>query len=480
MIGIAEGFREEMARTLGKERAARLVTALDFKPEVSVRLNPRKINRETADAASCEAGAEFLAPLFAEGEMVPWCGLGRYLPERPQFALMPEWHAGAFYVQDASSMFIGFVIKQLRDKYGLDDVRLLDLCAAPGGKTTAALDELTEGTVVVANELIGSRAAILKENLLKWGRKDVIVTSADSAKFAKAGELFDIVIADVPCSGEGMMRKDEEARRQWSEGLVAQCASLQREIAGNAVDALMPGGFLIYSTCTFNTSEDEENVAYLIEEHGLESIEIEFNEGWGIGREVNVGEPLQQSPGDAGNPHCLRFIPGEVRGEGLFMAVLRKPESTAATRRAGKPEKPSKVAPKGWLRPGLDLKIYDNSGHLYALTDEAAGLLARLQQAKIGILSAGVQVAEVKGKDFIPQPGLAWSDTLADGEFPEVEVDKETALQYLRREAVILPAETPKGYVIVAFNGVRLGFVKNLGNRSNNLYPQEYRLRIKS
>lgn len=445
------GFRAEMRDLLGEGRASRLLSALDSEPGVSVRVNPRKAGEAAA--------------LFPGASPVQWAENGLYLSARPRFALMPEWHGGAFYVQDASSMFIGRAISTLMARYGLEPHAVLDLCAAPGGKTTAALDVLPEGAVCVANEVIPARASVLRENLLKWGRSDVIVTSAPASKFSKLRDVFDLIIADVPCSGEGMMRKEADARRQWSPGLVAQCAALQREITGEVVDALKPGGFLIYSTCTFNADEDERNVAFLAEEYGLEPVALDVPDGCGV------------SPQVEGTAPCLRFLPGEIRGEGLFMAALRKPDGDARPRKAPKLPKPAKNAPKGWVAP--DLTIYDREGSLYALSDDGARMLARLTDAGIGILSAGVPVAAAKGKDFVPRGALAWSESLLPDAFPDVELTEEQALTYLRREPVALPADAPRDYLTVSCRGVRLGFLKNLGNRSNNLYPQEYRLRVK-
>lgn len=459
---IAPEFIAEMHSQFGEHIASRLIEALDTQPSVSVRLNPKKTTS--------------VADLFPDAKPVAWAENGFYLPERPQFAKMPEWHAGAFYVQDASSMFIGHVIKYLISDN--QPVKLLDLCAAPGGKTTGALDVLPEGSVCVANELMPARAAILKENLLKWGASDTFVTSTNAQKFGKLTEVFDIIIADVPCSGEGMMRKDDEARRQWSEGLVNQCAALQREIADEAVKALKPGGHLIYSTCTFNRREDENNVRYLIDTYGLESIEIPISSDWEI------------LPSLDDDIHAYRFLPGFTEGEGLFLTVLRKPEEASPSgskprrdkkqKNTIKPYKPLKINPSDWLKQHSGpFTVYEKEGHLFALSTDGADMLAQLVAAGIGLLSAGVQLSEVKGKDLIPKAPLAWSEALADEAFPAVELTEQQALDYLHRDAVTLSPEAPKGFVIAAYRGLRLGFLKNLGNRANNLFPQEYRLRIK-
>ena len=201
---------------------------------------------------------------------VPWCAAGHYLDNRPSFTLDPAFHQGMYYVQDASSMFIAHVLRHLA---GEGPLRYLDACAAPGGKTTAAIDALPHGSLVVANEYVPARAAVLRENVIKWGSPDVIVTRGDTAALVKAmPESFDIIAADVPCSGEGMMRKDADAVAQWSHRLVEECADRQREIVGNLWRALKPGGFMVYSTCTFNRHENEEIIGMLVEEYGAESV----------------------------------------------------------------------------------------------------------------------------------------------------------------------------------------------------------------
>ena len=267
IILLPEGF-VKMLSDIGLGDAAAALA--EGSPEVSVRVNRHKPS--AVDSA----------------EIVPWCEDGRYLSERPVFALDPCWHQGRYYVQEAGSMFVGHVVRSLSREW-TGPVAALDACAAPGGKTTAVIDALPEGSLVVANEYVPSRAAVLKENIVKWGCPSVIVTRGDTASLARLGEMFDLVVADVPCSGEGMMRKDEDAVAQWSEGLVRDCAALQWEIVCNLWETLRPGGVMVYSTCTFNLEEDERNVARIIGELGGESVEIPVGEGWGI--TPAIGQP---------------------------------------------------------------------------------------------------------------------------------------------------------------------------------------------
>lgn len=452
-IFLPEEFKAQIRSEIGDKDSEILFSALCGQPETSLRLNVRKPLKSLP---------------YTGGKNVEWCESGYYLAERPNFTLNPLLHAGAFYVQDASSMVYETIVKSL---FQDSAVRVCDLCAAPGGKTTAILNALPDGSVMLANEFTSSRANILAENLCKYGYPETVVTNCDTSRLSKMKGYFDLVAVDAPCSGEGMMRKDETARKQWSEGLVKQCAALQKEILENAVEMISPGGYLIYSTCTFNTTEDEVNAKWLAETFGLESINTGFAGKYGIQGEVK------------GNIPCLRFMPGFTRGEGLFLTVFRKPNDTTESIRRTKDKKKNKGKDKidqrittlaqTWIDGNFE--IINHDGHLLALTPATAELLDSIPKG-IRIISAGVEIGELKGKDLIPAHSLAMSKAMGHP-FPEVELSKEDALRYLAREAILLPEDTPKGYVTATFDGYPLGFLKNIGNRSNNLYPQEYRIR---
>lgn len=469
-----------MTELLGQSEAEALRRAICETPAVtSIRVNPRK-------ATACP-----------EGECVPWCTTGRYLEDRPQFTADPLFHAGAYYVQEASSMFIEQAYKAilaiLDDLENLENIesldtldrlgaaaaprRVLDLCAAPGGKSTLWRSLLPDGCLLVANEPIRQRAQVLAENLTKWGHPDVVVTSAYPEEFAPLGSFFDIIAADVPCSGEGMFRKDEQAREEWSPEAVIACAERQWGIISDVWPALKQGGYLVYSTCTFNAEEDEHMVERICRELGAEVIDIPHDPAWG-------------AVGTIG----LHFYPHRVKGEGIYMCLLRK-TSEAPTGRSGKKEKKGKKSAKQSGKTGSACSVRGGSAaapwlsdsdtfKLFAPEEEFVGAVRQslyddiiTVTSTVRALTAGILLAEDKGKKLIPQHALAMSTALSADAFPREELDRETALSYLRREAITLSAECPRGYVIVTHGGLPLGFVNNLGTRANNLYPEQWRIR---
>ena len=447
---LPDGFTDMLAH-MGGEAFTRLPEALASESPVSVRFN---------------AGKGMTPP---EGvDPVGWCGQGCYLSERPSFTFDPALHQGLYYVQDASSMFIDHVVRQLT----VDGrpVRYLDACAAPGGKTTAALDALPKGSLVVANEFVAARAAVLRENLTKWGAPLTVIKHGSTDRFAADGAQFDIVAADVPCSGEGMMRKDPKAVEQWSTALIDQCVTRQREIVDNLWPALASGGYFIYSTCTFNRRENEEMVQYLVDRYGAETVVIDVAPTWGVIGAVDSTLP------------CYRFLPGAVRGEGLFMAVVRKPgdsaegvtgrrdksrrEKTSRGRKEGKSTIPSEIA--GWI-DGVDVSGAEVS---------ADGTVTVKLPTLCGDLpySPRLEVATLKGRDLIPSHALAMSTLLRQDGFPCVELSLEQAIDYLRCQTVTLPSGTPRGIVLATYGSRPLGWLKNIGNRANNLYPKAWRI----
>lgn len=396
---------------------------------------------------------------------VKWCSRGFYLPKRMPFTFDPAMHQGLYYVQDASSMIISHIVAQLCEGEE-KPLRYLDACAAPGGKTTAVIDALPNGSIVVANEYIYNRATILSENISKWGYPSIVVSRGDTANFKKIKGYFDIIAADVPCSGEGMFRKDEEAVSQWSPSLVAECAKRQREIVDNLWESLSPGGFFIYSTCTYNRTENEEMIHYIIEKYGGKSVEINIQQDWNIVKGIDT------------DYHCYRFLPHKVDGEGLFIAVIQKTgikhnEYSKTQKNKSKNKKTLDISKiKDWLIG--DFRFIEEDNQITAIPLQWNEDIKMLK-SNIDVIYSGVQVALIKGKDYIPTQSLAMSTALNVEAFENVDIEYEDAISYLRREAITL-SNASRGYVLLTYKNKPLGFVKNIGNRANNLYPQEWRI----
>jgi len=448
-------FPKEFLEMLSRYPAfAGLPEALSGQPGIAMRFNNGKQGSNIADSMPLDGP-------------VPWSVDGYYLKERPQFTLDPALHQGLYYVQDSSSMAVARAAQFAITQMGQTRLRVLDACAAPGGKTTAVAAVLPEGSAIVANEYDFSRAEILAENVAKWGQP-VLVTRGDTARLRQLPDLFDLAVVDAPCSGEGMMRKDEKAVEQWTPRLVGQCAALQREILANVWETLRPGGFLMYSTCTFNPDENERNLAWIAENLGGEPIAI---------------PALEQYPeitgAIEGNLPCYRFIPGLVRGEGLFLSLIRKPGSASQRPSTSSKQKKDGRKPAApheateWLEGDWDFEMSENE--IYALPRSTAPFL-RSVMTQLSTLAPGIHVATLKGRDLIPAQPLALCPSLRRGTFPEAEITLDNALAYLRREAVSLPDSAPQGMILLTYRGVPLGFVKNLGRRSNNLYPRHWRI----
>lgn len=424
--------------------------------EVSVRVNRRKGGEVCDVVRGCEG--------------VEWCDDGFYLDVRPDFTLDPAMHQGRYYVQDASSMILWRIVRELAGRLrvpGGRHLRYLDGCAAPGGKTTAAMGALPDDALVVANEFDFKRAEVLRENVVKWGKGEVVVSRGDTRRFRGLPGWFDIVAADVPCSGEGMMRKDAKACEQWSVGLVDECAARQREIVENLWVALRPGGYMIYSTCTFNRRENEDVMRMIVDELGGEPVRLEGEVPAGV-----IETELM-----------WRFMPGRVRGEGLAVGVVRKPEGAEVEvmgkgKRGRKGEKGGKPAVdlrtvERWVA-GDDVAVMLRGDEVWAVDGRYADDVAALEGA-LDVIHAGVWAGQVKGRDVAPAHGLAMSWALRRGMFEEVEVDRAMALAYLRREA-LQGIDAGRGMVLLTYEGWPLGFVNHLGSRSNNMYPQGWRI----
>ncbi len=478
-MNLNEDFIEQINTLLpGDEASALLQAIVTTEPVTSVRFNGSK---------------GFVPPVWLE--RVPWCETGAYLGERPPFTFDPHFHAGSYYVQDASSMFIYHVIKSLVR----GPVHYLDLCAAPGGKTTAALQALPQGSVVVANEIVTPRAQVLRENIIKWGHGNCMVTNDSPKTLGKLANTFDIIAADVPCSGEGMFRKDDEAVSQWSPQLVAQCAARQREILRDIWPALKPGGLLIYSTCTYNLDENERMALFIARELGACFVEITVETSWNITGDLSCNAQCamhnaQWTPQYGNRIPCYRFLPHKTRGEGLFMCVLRKMLNAECRMLNAQctmhnaqcriqnsrspisvPRSPIKKIPKeasSWLDG--DYELSETNGIITATNKHLKDFIS-INSNKLHIIKGlNIELGTIKGNKVVPSHQLAMSPMLKDDAFEKCEVDYRTAIAYLRGEAITINA--PRGYVLITYQNAILGFVNNLGNRANNLYPKNWRI----
>lgn len=459
---LPKAFCDQTRELLGEAEAMRLLESLEGYAPTSIRINPHKFTSEH---------------LPLESKPVPWCPWGYYLTKRPTFTGDPLFHSGYYYVQEASSMLL-YQIQSLLDR----DLPLtvLDLCAAPGGKSTLLLDLLPEGSTLLCNEVVPQRAHVLVENIQKWGNPRSIVCSTSPERLGALKATFDLILVDAPCSGEGMFRKDPETRLEWQASSPRVCADRQQTILDDIWPALRPGGLLLYSTCTINREENEDLLDYLV--NHLEATPIELGEiGSGVWR-----SPLSDHP-------CYRMLPHRVQGEGLFLAVVRKgqAEDTATPSPLNKAKRQSKSKGKPTASTSIPTEVMswvdlNSATHLnWSLDQEIitaypqslSPLLERLSRSKIKPLSYGLTVAELRGKSILPLAPLALSPLLCRDAFDWVELEQEQILPYLAREAITLPADLSAGIKLVGYRGIPLGFVKHLGNRSNNLYPMHWRIR---
>ncbi|WP_184551066.1 methyltransferase RsmF C-terminal domain-like protein [Mucilaginibacter sp. FT3.2] len=401
-------------------------------------------------------------------EQVPWCANGFYLNSRPSFTFDPLFHAGCYYVQEASSMFIDHIFKNIRPNID-DAVKVLDLCAAPGGKSTLLNSAINANDLLVANEIIKTRVPVLTDNLSRWGQGNVIVSNNDPKDIGRLKSFFDIILVDAPCSGSGMFRKDPQAMNEWSEANVELCHQRQERILADILPALKEDGYLIYSTCSYSHQENEDILDWLCQEFDLESIRIPIYKEWGI---VETQSTSQKAWG-------YRFYPGQVKGEGLFASCLKKRTSTGELG-TFKNNMQQKISSKE-----IDqVKAYINNpdDFYYFKVNEDWLAINRAHKEDLNILQrhlylkkSGVRVGKLMGKDLIPDHELALSTILNKDAVLQTELTYDQAIQYLRRDNIDLnPAE--KGWSLMNFKGQPLGWAKLLPNRINNYYPKEIRI----
>lgn len=397
---------------------------------------------------------------------VNYCETGYFIPKRPLFTIDPFIHAGVYYVQESSSMFLEQVIKQVVTR---PDLRVLDLCAAPGGKSTHLVSLLPKESLLVSNDVIRSRGQILSENLKKWGSPNVIVTNNDPRDFQRLPGFFDILLIDAPCSGEGLFRRDENAVKEWSPDNTQLCAQRQQRILVDVWPTLKEDGLLIYSTCTFNTAENEGNIQWLNDFADIEPVSLNIDDHWGI------------TVTDAGGFPCYRFYPHKVSGEGFFLAAVRKTGGNVMPQTKKIKDNPL-LASKVEKEIGRAL-ILDESLDILRFEDALLAFpsshLSELLQIKnnLRIIHAGVKAGEMKQKDLLPAHELSLSPLLNRSVFPEIDLAIGEAITFLKRDD-ISPKSTSKGWNLITYRNIPLGWVKNLGNRYNSAFPKEWRIRM--
>ncbi len=447
-MNLPSAHLESLRKSLGNE-FDQFAQAYNETPPVSIRINKGKWQGETPS------------------DHVPWSEDGYYLKERPSFTHDPKFHAGLYYVQEASSQFLSHIAKTVFPKD--HSLKVLDLCAAPGGKSTLLSSELNEEDLLVSNEVIRTRAHILAENISKWGKPNVVVTNNDPEQFQKLKGFFDVIVVDAPCSGEGLFRRDPELTGEWSEENVNLCSARQRRIVLDIWDSLKEGGILVYSTCTFNAQENEDNLAWLATQIGFESVKLELPGNWNI---LETSNPAQSIFG-------YRFYPHKVKGEGFFVSVLRKTDESEQT--GGKEKVLFTPAPSKernevsqWLKNPEQFDFIRRGDHVLALPKIHVESVHRLSRL-LNCVQYGIPVADAQ-KGLKPLHELSQSIQLNLSAFHVTELSEDEALKFLAKEDFKVN-DSHKGIALMMYDGAALGWMNLLGNRANNLYPKEWRIR---
>lgn len=451
MQPLPDKFVQQIRALLGKE-SDDFLNSIGQTPAVGVRVNPLKP-----------------AFPFADSMPIAWSSLGHELKERPLFVADPLFHAGAYYVQEASSMFLESVFTHVKSQLNIP-LRVLDLCAAPGGKSTLLLSLMNNDDLLVANEIIKSRVNILEENIIRWGRSNVVVTNNDPAHFNSLKHYFDVIVVDAPCSGEGMFRKDKKAIEEWSEEHVKLCSIRQQRILADVLPALKPGGFLIYSTCTFNPSENEDNIQWLTNTFNLKTIKIPFSPESGI-VETQHWKGLEL--------YAYRFFMHKLNGEGFFIACLQKPQQSQSLSTKRKEYKFNQLPPqqieaiKPWLNTN-ELSFYLYKQTILACPNSLINDMLFLQEG-LTLRLSGLRVGELLKGKLVPNHQLALSVHLSQ-QVASIELDREDALRFLKRENFVVPASISQGIYLVKYQSIGLGWVKIMPNRINNYLPIHWRI----
>ncbi len=431
-----------------KQDAEIFFNALLQEPAVSIRHNPFK-------------PANVLLP---NAKQIEWCELGYHLQERPAFTADPLFHTGAYYVQESSSMFLHHVFLYIKKQMS-GAIKVLDVCAAPGGKSTLLASLLSENDVLVSNEIIKSRVLTLVDNMSKWGCINTFVSNNDPKDFATLSNQFDVIVIDAPCSGEGLFRKDKQAIEEWSEGNVELCAARQKRIIADVLPALKPNGFLIYSTCTFNEKENEENVKRMKETCGLETVQIPVKTDWLI---------------EQTNDNGFRFWFHKTKGEGLFTCCLQKKNETTDVVSLKNKNNLTPVSAKQrqvfdeYLSAPTNFEIYQQ-GYCFNAVLKIHSAFYEILNSVLHLVKAGIKMGGVKQNVLIPEHDLALS-LAVNTNILRTELTQEQALIYLKKGNLAVDTFTQKGWQLVTFKNLPLGWVKVLPNRVNNYLPKALRV----
>jgi 16S rRNA C967 or C1407 C5-methylase (RsmB/RsmF family)/NOL1/NOP2/fmu family ribosome biogenesis protein len=424
----------------------------------SVRINPLKFAAQ--DMGSI--GTHSFGAATKAWQSVAWSDFGYYLPQRPSFTFDPLFHAGCYYVQEASSMFLEQAVLQLASVK--EQLKVLDLCAAPGGKSTHLQSLISKDSLLVSNEVIRQRAGILRQNMTKWGGANVVVTANDPQHFARLEGFFDVLVVDAPCSGSGLFRRDPEAINEWSPDAVQLCCGRQRRILSDAITCLAPGGLLIYSTCSYSVEEDEAIADWLVQEWGMENQPLQVPSGW------NIVTSTAMQTGAIG----YRFFPDKVQGEGFYISCFKKGEGTTARYKTVKPEQATpaeKAAVAPWLAEGACSILKE--GFLYALPSNLLEPFS-VVKANLYVQQAGIKLGEVMKGKLVPDHALALSELIAPNITATV-LELAEAIKYLQRLDLSVQPEQ-RGWQLARYGGHNLGWMNALGNRINNYYPKEFRI----
>lgn len=449
MNRLPEAFIRSLEHVSGFDKEAFINVHESGEQVTSIRLHPLKGSIDN--------------DMFSMAARVPWTQCGYYLEKRPSFTFEPLFHAGCYYVQEASGMFLEQAFRQLLNTTG--PLKVLDLCAAPGGKSTHIQSLISDESVLVSNEVIRNRTLVLIDNIVKWGTSNVIVTNNDPSAFRRLEGYFDVVVVDAPCSGSGLFRRDGYAIEEWSLNNVQLCCQRQQRILADVLPSLQQGGLLIYSTCSYSIEEDEDIADWLVDEMQMENLELNLDAGWNIVKGFSAN-------GAVG----YRFFPDKIRGEGFYLACFRKTNSGSPQKiKPARPERPGQEEKKiiaEWVNAGQTEIIRDRERY-FALSRPAMDVYMELSPI-LHLQYKGVALGQIMKNRLVPEHALALSSLYSEN-IPINELSYDDAIKYLQRQEVNFNI-SGKGWQFVQYKGHNLGWINVLSNRVNNYYPKELRI----